>query len=285
MTPQEYCQDKAAKSGSSFYYSFLFLPENKRNAITALYAFCREVDDVVDNHVNIDIASIKLNWWRSEINRLFSEKPAHPVALALQPAISEFNLNENYFLDIITGMEMDLTKSRYNDFDELSDYCYHVASVVGILSAGIFGYREEKTREYAVALGHALQLTNIIRDVGEDAKRNRIYIPQKDLEKFSVSEADILNGIETTEFYRLMAYQADRADKYYQRAMELLPDSDRSKQLAGMIMANVYLGLLSKIKTSGYRTLKKRISLGKLRKLWIAWTTYRNEKKYTRQLQ
>ncbi|MFV1992783.1 MAG: presqualene diphosphate synthase HpnD [Acidiferrobacterales bacterium] len=285
MTPQEYCQDKAAKSGSSFYYSFLFLPANKRNAITALYAFCREVDDIVDNYTNIDIARIKLNWWRSEIDRLFSEKPAHPVAIALQPAVSEFSLGKDYFLDIIAGMEMDLTKSRYDDFNELSDYCYHVASVVGILSAGIFGYREEKTREYAIALGHALQLTNIIRDVGEDARRNRIYIPQDELEKFSVSETDILNGIETTQFYKLMAFQADRAGKYYKQAMDLLPDSDRSRQLAGVIMANVYLGTLSKIKTSGYRTLKKRISLGKLHKLWIAWTTYRKEKKYTGQLQ
>ncbi len=285
MTPQEYCQDKAAKSGSSFYYSFLFLPANKRNAITALYAFCREVDDIVDNHTNADIARIKLNWWRSEVDRLFSENPAHPVAIALRPAISEFNLSKNYFLDIITGMEMDLSKSRYADFNELSDYCYHVASVVGILSAGIFGYGEEKTREYAVALGHALQLTNIIRDVGEDASRNRIYIPQSELEKFSVSEADILNGIETTQFYKLMAYQADRADKYYKQAMDLLPDSDRSRQLAGVIMANVYLGTLSKIKASGYRTLKKRISLSKLRKLWIAWITYRKEIKYTGQLQ
>ncbi len=285
MTPQEYCQDKAAKSGSSFYYSFLFLPENKRNAITALYAFCREVDDVVDNHSNIDIARVKLNWWRSEIERLFSKKPAHPVAIALQPAISEFNLDKDYFLDIITGMEMDLTKSRYNDFNELSDYCYHVASVVGILSAGIFGYKDEKTREYAIKLGQALQLINIIRDVGEDAKRNRIYLPQKELEKFSVSEADILNGVETEQFYQLMAYQADRADKYYQQAMDLLPDSDRSRQLAGVIMANVYLGTLSKIKTSGYKTLKSKISLGKLRKLWIAWRTYRKEIKYTRQAQ
>jgi len=285
MTPQEYCQDKTASSGSSFYYSFLFLPENKRNAITALYAFCREVDDVVDNHSNVDIARVKLNWWRSEIDRLFLEKPAHPVAIALLPAISEFNMDKNYFLDIITGMEMDLTKTRYNDFNELSDYCYHVASVVGILSAGIFGYREDKTREYAIKLGQALQLINIIRDVGEDARRNRIYIPKKDLEKFSVSEADILNGVETKQFYKLMAYQADRADKYYQQAMELLPDNDRSRQLAGVIMANVYLGTLSKIKTSGYRTLKKRISLGKLHKLWIAWRTYRKEIKYTRQLQ
>lgn len=284
MTPQEYCQDKAARSGSSFYYSFLFLPTNKRDAITALYAFCREVDDVVDNHSNVDVAGIKLNWWRSEIENLFKGKPTHPVAIALKPAIYEFKLDKNYFLDIITGMEMDLNKSRYNDFNELSNYCYHVASVVGLLSAGIFGYKDKKTRDYAIALGYALQLTNIIRDVGEDAKRNRIYLPLKDLEKFSVSETDILKGVETIQYYELMAYQADRARKYYQQAMELLPDSDRSRQLAAMIMANVYLGTLLKIKANGYHTLNKRISLGKLHKLWIAWTTYRAEKKYTRQL-
>lgn len=285
MTPQEYCQNKAGQSGSSFYYSFLFLPLEKRNAITALYAFCREVDDVVDNLKNVDVASIKLNWWRSEIERLYASNPSHPVTLALTPVVDTFGLKKEHFLDIIAGMEMDLHKSRYSNFNELSDYCYHVASVVGLLSVNIFGFKDSNTLEYAINLGQALQLTNIIRDVGEDAARNRIYIPQEDLVKFSVTESDVLQGKESDNYYKLMAFQADRAEKYYQKASQCLPDSDRRNQVAGMIMGNVYKGVLQKIRKTGYHTLKQRVSLNALQKLWIAWNTYRHEKNsvHTRQ--
>lgn len=284
MTPQEYCQNKAGQSGSSFYYSFLFLPTEKRSAITALYAFCREVDDIVDNHSNVEVARVKLGWWRTEIDKLYVKKATHPVTLALVPIIDALDLKKEYFLDIITGMEMDLVKFRYKNFDELSDYCYHVASVVGLLSVCIFGYKDKKTLEYAVALGQALQLTNIIRDVGEDASRNRIYIPQDDLKKFSVSESDILSGKETPQYYELMAYQSDRAESYYQKAMQILPDNDRPNQIAGMIMAKVYQGTLHKIRRTGYHTLKKRVSLNKFHKLWIAWKTFRHENASTGRL-
>lgn len=285
MTPQEYCQNKAGQSGSSFYYSFLFLPTEKRDAITALYAFCREVDDIVDNHSNVEVASAKLDWWRSEIEKLYASESTHPVTLALTPVITDLDLKKEYFLDIISGMEMDLHKSRYKNFSELSEYCYHAASVVGLLSVSIFGYKDKKTLEYAIALGHALQLTNIIRDVGEDASRNRIYIPQDDLNNFSVPESDILSGNETPQFFELMSFQSDRATEYYQKAIRLLPDSDRPNQIAGMIMANVYQGTLRKIRKTGYHTLTKRVSLNALHKFWIAWKTYRHEKYFTGQHQ
>jgi len=277
MTPEEYCKDKAIKSGSSFYYSFLFLPEEKRNAITALYAFCREVDDIVDKLSNPDIARIKLGWWRSEIEKMYTSGASHPVALALTPFINKLQMKKQYFLDIIAGMEMDLNKTRYRNFHELSDYCYLAASVVGLLSISIFGYKNSKTTEYAIALGQALQLTNIIRDVGEDARRNRIYLPQDELIQFSVPESEILNGKESSRFFELMTFQTERAMNYYDKAMKLLPDTDRSSQTAGIIMANVYQGILQKIKSSGYHTLHKRTTLNVIHKFWIAWTTYRHE--------
>jgi len=285
MTPQEYCQNKAGQSGSSFYYSFLFLPEEKRNAITALYAFCREVDDIVDNHTHVEAATVKLDWWRTEIENMFAAKANHPVTLALMPIINDLGLKKEYFLDIITGMEMDLSKLRYKTFEDLSDYCYRVASVVGLLSVSIFGYKNKKTLEYAIALGQALQLTNIIRDVGEDAMRNRIYLPQDDLDKFSVTEKDILSGNETPEFYKLMAYQSDRAEDLYKKAYQLLPDEDRPNQVAGIIMASVYQNTLNKIRKTGYHTIKDRVSLNALHKFWIAWKTYRHEKQFSGQLQ
>ncbi|MCW8853271.1 MAG: squalene/phytoene synthase family protein, partial [Gammaproteobacteria bacterium] len=184
MTPDEYCQEKAASSGSSFYYSFRFLPVLQRRAITALYAFCREVDDVVDECKDEAIALQTLNWWRQEVKNLFTDKPQHPVTKALHPLLENFNLAEEYFLEIIDGMEMDLKYSSYQSFKDLSLYCYRAASVVGILSAEIFGFNNRKTLAYAHDLGMAFQLTNILRDVREDAQRGRVYIPVDEMEKF-----------------------------------------------------------------------------------------------------
>ncbi|MDP3483644.1 MAG: presqualene diphosphate synthase HpnD, partial [Sulfuricella sp.] len=186
MTPDQYCQERAAKSGSSFYYSFLFLPPLKRRAITALYAFCREVDDVADECHDVAIARAKLAWWRNEVSNIFAGRPEHPVGQALAPLAREFGLPASEFDEIITGMEMDLTQNRYADFDQLQLYCHRVAGVVGLLSARIFGYRDARTEAYAHDLGLAFQLTNIIRDVGEDARRNRIYLPLDELTRFGV---------------------------------------------------------------------------------------------------
>jgi phytoene synthase len=274
MTPEDYCQEKAARSGSSFYYSFLFLPPDRRRAITALYAFCREVDDVVDECQDPAIAATKLAWWRQELARLYAGQPEHPVTQALLPALSEFNLPQEQLLEIIDGMEMDLQQSRYLDFKALSLYCYRVASVVGSLAAEIFGYRDRKTQKYAHDLGMAFQLTNIIRDVGEDARRGRIYLPIDELQRFDVKAADILNARYSDNFRRLMEFQIERAEQYYVQAMGELPAGDRKTQRPGLMMAAIYRTLLDEIKRDGCQVLARRTSLTPVRKLWIAWRTW-----------
>ncbi|MDR2219948.1 MAG: presqualene diphosphate synthase HpnD [Methylobacillus sp.] len=274
-TPHEYCQQKAAASGSSFYYSFLFLPKPKRQAITALYAFCREVDDVADECSDVNIAHAKLAWWRSEIANLHAGRPQHPVTQALADAVRNYNLAEEHFLEIIDGMEMDLDQNRYRDFKELQLYCYRVASVVGLLSASIFGYRDRRTLKYAHDLGLAFQLTNIVRDIGEDVRRGRIYLPLDELAQFNVSESDILQGRETENTRRLLEFQIERAQSYYQRALEELPDEDRRNQRTGLIMAAIYRTLLNEIQSGGCeKVLNQRIVLTPLRKLWLAWKTW-----------
>jgi phytoene synthase len=274
MTPDEYCQHKAAASGSSFYYSFLFLPPERRRAITALYAFCREVDDVVDECAEPQIAHTKLAWWRQEVLSLFQGRPNHPVSRALQPHLGKFQIREKQLQEIIDGMEMDLTQTRYLDFKGLERYCYHVAGAVGLLAAGIFGYRNPQTLEYAKSLGTAFQLTNIIRDVGEDARKSRIYLPVEDLQKFEVTAADILKGVYSESFVRLMEFQTQRANAFYERAFAALAPEDRRDQRAGLIMAAIYRATLAEIERDGFKVLDRRTSLTPLRKLWIAWKTW-----------
>ncbi len=274
MTPEEYCQQKAASSGSSFYYSFMFLPPNRRRAITALYAFCREVDDVVDECQDLQIASTKLAWWRQEVAKLYSGKPEHPVTQALVPVIAEFSVPQEQLLEIIDGMEMDLQQSRYLDFKALSLYCYRVASVVGLLAAEIFGFQDRKTLKYAHDLGMAFQLTNIIRDVGEDARRGRVYLPMDELKRFEVPVADILNARHSDNFRKLMEFQIERAEQFYAQAMSMLPAVDRKTQRPGLVMAAIYRTLLEEIKNDGCLVLNQRTSLTPIRKLWIAWRTW-----------
>ena len=274
MTPDEYCQQKAASSGSSFYYSFLFLPAERRRAITALYAFCREVDDVVDEGMDPQVAAAKLAWWRAEVANLFAGKPQHPVTRALEPHRDQFGLSAARLNEIIDGMEMDLRQSRYLDWIGLEAYCYRVASAVGLLAAGIFGYRDARTLDYAKHLGIAFQLTNIIRDVGEDARKNRVYLPVEDLQRFGVPAADILQAKETPAFRSLMQFEADRARGFYDSAMSALPAADRRAQRPGLIMAAIYRTLLDEIQRDGFRVLTQRTSLTPLRKFWIAWRTW-----------
>ena len=271
MTPEEYCQQKAASSGSSFYYSFVFLPPNRRRAITALYAYCREVDDVVDECEDAQIAATKLAWWRLELERLYTGQPEHPVTRALLPILSEFNLPQEQLLEIIDGMEMDLQQARYADFTALSLYCYRVASVVGLLAAEIFSYTERKTQKYAHDLGMAFQLTNIIRDVGEDARRGRIYLPLDELQRFDVKAHEILKGTYSDRFAALMQFQAERAQRFYDEALALLPAADRRSQKPGLMMASIYRTLLGEIERDGFHVLHQRIALTPLRKLWLAW--------------
>ena len=274
MTPDQYCQDKAAASGSSFYYSFMFLPQEKRRAITALYAFCREVDDVVDECSDENVARTTLNWWRIEVTAIYAGKPQHPVGQALAPLVKRFNLSQEHLLEIIDGMEMDLSQHSYADFKALQLYCYRVASVVGLLAAEIFGYSDRKTLLYAHDLGIALQLTNIIRDVGEDARRGRIYLPLDELARFGVHTGDILDAKETEGFQQLMAFQVERAQHFYEQALGQLPDADRKSQRTGLIMAAIYRATLNEVVASGCHVLKERVSLTPLRKLWLAYTTW-----------
>jgi len=274
MTPDEYCQQKAAASGSSFYYSFLFLPPPQRRAITALYAFCREIDDVVDECSDPSIAAAKLVWWRTEVAALYGGAPRHPVTRALAPLAAPFGITQTHLNEILDGMEMDLRQARYADFGALERYCYHVAGVVGLLAAGIFGYANAQTLRYAETLGTAFQLTNIIRDVGEDAHKNRIYLPLDELQRFEVAPGDILAGRHTDAFGRLMDFQVQRAQAYYDRALALLPNEDRRAQRPGLVMAAIYRTLLGEIRRDGYRVLAHRVALTPLRKLWIAWRTW-----------
>lgn len=274
MTPDQYCQDKAAKSGSSFYYSFRFLPPDRRRAITALYAFCREVDDIADEVEDVNVARAKLGWWRAELANLFSGHPTHPVTKALQPATQSFGVDQVRLNEIIDGMEMDLSRRRYQDFASLTLYCHRVAGVVGQLSASIFGYTNAKTIDYAENLGLAFQMTNIIRDVGEDARRDRIYLPQEDLQQFGVTNGDILDGKHTDAFAKLMSFQTERAKSLYGAAFEALSPEDRRQQRPGLIMAAIYRTLLDELERDGFKVLTQRTSLTPIRKLWIAWKTW-----------
>jgi phytoene synthase len=275
--PLAYCADKAASSGSSFYYAFRFLPDEQRRAIIALYAFCREVDDVVDECSDAGVARLKLQWWRDEIGRLFDGMPQHPVARALREHVRQYNLPREYFLEIIDGMEMDLDRHRYDTWKELALYCHRVAGVVGLLSAEIFGYTNRQTLKYAGELGTAFQLTNILRDVREDARRGRIYLPREDLARFGVNEQDILSYQHTPQVHALLAHTLERARAHYRKALDLLPAEDRNAQRSGLIMAAIYQATLDEVERDGLRVLDRRIALTPLRKLWIAWRTARRE--------
>ncbi|WP_144638392.1 presqualene diphosphate synthase HpnD [Bordetella genomosp. 13] len=274
MTPDDYCQEKAAKSGSSFYYAFLFLPPERRRAITALYAFCREVDDVVDEAKDESVARIKLAWWRTQIDQMYAGKPDHPVTRAMQPHLEPCGITRDRLIAVIDGMQMDLDQSRYLDWPGLRKYCWHVAGVVGELSAGVFGYTDPRTLEYAGKLGLAFQMTNIIRDVGDDARRGRIYLPVDELQQFEVKAADILNGNYSERFTALMRFQADRARQLYREAMTALPEADRRAQRPGLMMAAIYYALLDEIERDNWQVLHQRISLTPLRKLMLAWKVW-----------
>jgi phytoene synthase len=274
MTPDEYCQQRAAQSGSSFYYSFLFLPPEWRRAITALYAFCREVDDIVDNVTEASVARAKLAWWRSEVAQMFAGAPSHKVTQAIAPAIAAYGLPIEHFMSIIDGMQMDLDQTRYVDFESLRLYCHRAAGVVGLLAAPIFGMTNARTLDYAARLGLAMQLTNIIRDVGEDARRGRIYIPQTELQRFGVTPSSILRAEYVPGFEALMGFQIERANAAYVDAFSWLPPEDRHAQRPGLIMAAIYRALLEEIQSENGHVLHQRIALTPLRKLWIAWKTW-----------
>ncbi len=271
MTPDQYCQEKAAASGSSFYYSFRALKPEVRAGITAFYALCRELDDVVDECSDPQVARIKLAWWRTELARLYEDHPEHPVTQALLPMVRSRNIPREWLEEIVEGMEMDLDQQRYEDYKSLLLYCHRAAGVVGQVAAEIFGYRNHETLKYAHELGLAFQLTNIIRDVGEDARRGRIYLPLAELDQFGVKPAEILNRRHSERFEKLMQFQHRRAAEAYERALAWLPKEDRKAQRAGLAMAAIYRTLLEEIRRDGFRVLDGKTSLTPLRKLWLAW--------------
>jgi phytoene synthase len=273
MTPEQYVQERAASSGSSFYYAFLFLPPPRRAAITAFYAFCREVDDVVDETSDPSVAAAKLAWWRTEVQRAFAGQPAHPAMQALMPHAPTYDIRADHLLAVIEGCAMDLNQSRYLDFAGLSRYCHLVAGVVGEVAASIFGRTEAQTLDYAHRMGLAVQLTNIIRDVGDDARRGRVYLPIDELQRFDVKAHEILNRVYSERFTALMQFQTERAHRIYDEALALLPEADRRAQRPGLMMANIYRTLLREIEKANFQVLHQRISLTPLRKLWIAMRT------------
>lgn len=280
MTPSAYAQQKAAASGSSFYYAFLFLPPERRAAITAFYAFCREIDDVVDEVRDPGVAQAKLNWWRQQVVRCVdaaSAPPEHPALQALQPHIQPYGIQADHLLQIIDGCQMDLDQSRYLDFVQLTQYCHRVAGVVGEVAARMFGQTDAGTTAYAHRLGLAFQLTNIIRDVGEDALRGRIYLPVNELQRFNVKAHELLKrGTASDEtfgerFGQLMQFQIQRALQTYDEALALLPPVDRRTQKPGLMMASIYRTLLLEIASEPHLVLTQRVGLTPLRKLWLAW--------------
>ena len=275
MTPQDYVQQKAAASGSSFYYAFLFLPKERRAAITAFYAFCREVDDVVDEISDPSVAATKLAWWAKEVAQSFavpySEANRHPVMKALMPHAAAYKIEEHHLQAVIDGCRMDLEQTRYLDYPTLQRYCHLVAGVVGEVAAQIFGQTDAQTTQYAHKLGQAFQLTNIIRDVGEDAQRGRIYLPVNELQQFDVKSHELSKKAYSDRFTALMQFQAARAHRLYDEAMALLPRADRRTQKPGLMMASIYRTLLREIERDNFQVLHQRTSLTPLRKFWLAW--------------
>ncbi len=282
MTPEQYVQDKAARSGSSFYYAFRFLPPPQRAAITAFYAFCREVDDVVDEVHDTGVAATKLAWWRKEVATAFSGHASHPAMTALMPHAAAYAIEPSHLLAVIDGCEMDLQQTRYLDFAGLARYCHLVAGVVGEVAANIFGRSQAQTIEYAHRLGLAMQLTNIIRDVGDDARRGRIYLPVDELKQFDVRAQELLERKApwgySERFTKLMQFQAERAHQCYDDALARLPAVDRRAQRPGLAMAQIYRTLLREIEADNFQVLHQRVALTPLRKVWIAMHTHWRER-------
>lgn len=275
MSPEQYVQQKTAQAGSSFYYAFLFLPKERRAAITAFYAFCREVDDVVDEVHDPSVAATKLAWWAKEVAQSFANPTQlgghHPVMQAILPLSATYGIEERHLQAVIEGCRMDLEQTRYLDFPGLQKYCHLVAGIVGEVSAKIFGQTDPRTTDYAHKLGLALQLTNIIRDVGEDAQRGRIYLPVNELQQFDVKAHEITKREYSDRFTALMRFQYERAQRLYDEAFALLPAADARAQKPGLMMGKIYRALLAEIEHENFQVLHQRISLTPLRKFWLAW--------------
>jgi len=263
--------DITKSSNTSFYYSFSLLPRQKREAIHAVYAFCRYTDDIVDEETDAHSKVVRLRRWRMELGRALRGTSSYPLLNQLSVTARKFNIPVDHFYDLIRGMEMDLTKTRYETFDELRQYSYLVASTVGLMCRQIFGYRNDSTRDYAVNLGIALQLTNILRDIKEDARRGRIYLPAEDLRRFGYTEEDLLACRYTPEFVNLMRFECDRASAYFDMARAALGNEDKRFFFAARIMWSIYAHTLERIKRSNFNVFERRISIGGLMKVLITF--------------
>ncbi len=270
---QAYCTAYTKKSGSNFYYSFLFLPKSKREAMYTVYAFCKAVDSAVDEPTAGSNPKDELKRWREEVEAVYSGAPTTPIMVSLAHHVKTLGIPKAYFEELIKGVEMDLSNNRYVTFDELSLYCYRVASVVGLICLHVFGVTSARAQDYAVALGMAFQLTNILRDVGTDAAEGRIYLPQDDLRKWNHPEKAILNRSYSPEFQALMEYEASRAHHYYKRAdaaLMGLSASERRALTVAEIMRGIYSRILERIERSNYQVFGPRISLTTTQRVVIA---------------
>lgn len=259
---------------TNFYYSFVFLPREKRRAIEAVYAFARRGDDVVDSGLDPETADCEIARYRAALDDCFAGRAATPELQALAEAVQRFRIPRQPFEDLILGLEMDLRTARYESFGDLALYCYRVASTIGLISIEIFGYRNPRTRDYAVNLGMALQLVNILRDLESDARRGRIYVPREDLERFEVRPGDLLAGCYSDSFVELMQFECDRARHYFDLARQMLPPEDRRSMVAAEIMAAIYWRLLQRIEQRRYNVFGKRVALSLPLKFWIALSVY-----------
>ncbi len=284
MTPSQYCREKVCTAGSSFYYSTLFLAPVQRDAITTVHAYAREIIEVLDECHEPAIARAKLDWWRHEIRATLDGDAHHPVCKALIPVLEDHNLPESELIELIDGVEASLNQSRYQTYQELSAYCRRIGAPVGMLSASVLECTSSATAEFARELGFVFQLTRVVRDMRLDARRGRVYVPAQELAQFDVPVAHILNGVESENFYSLMAFQFDRIAQGYEHAMARLPERDRLQLLPALILTSIYRATLDEIRNDGYRLLQHRVTLPPLRKLWIAWRTQRREKRRNKRL-
>lgn len=270
MDSKDYTREKTKQSKTNFYYSFLFLPKPKRDAIFTVYSFCRHSDDLVDDAPTPDEARRNLEGWRKEIDACYDGIPNHPIMTAMLDVLEKFPIPKQYLLDLVEGMEMDILKKRYETFDELSRYCYHAASVVGLICIEIFGYRSPTTKDYAINLGKALQLTNILRDVGDDAQKGRIYIPSEDYERFQLTEADFLEQRYSPSFVELMKMEADRARDLFQTATQLYSRNDHPLLFPAEIMRKIYYRIYEKLVENEFDVFHERIRVSNKRKMFYA---------------
>lgn len=267
------------RSRTNFYYSFSFLPRAEREAIHTVYAFCKHIDDIVDENPTTDTVKVlekreRLQWWRQQIDALYAGESTHAVVATLGPVVRSFSIPKQYFLTLIDGCERDLIQRRYETFDELKDYCYSVAGIVGLISIEIFGYKYEQTKEYAVNLGYALQLTNILRDIKHDKDRGYVYLPKADMAKFKYTEADLLNEVYDERFVNLMEYEARRAREYFNKARAALRSDERITMFAAEIMDAIYYRILEKIELKNYDVFRHRVRVSTIHKVWIAIKLY-----------